>query len=164
MIIIDESKLENFIYEPDLKQVIDGTVIEDIKDWSSEVRRELIYQNQVSEIQFLEYVCSRRFFLLVKLNRTYEALKEVLEFLQLIDKNLTIHQKKDEKKEEEYVTFKALWAFSAGFSVFILPEIQNYLSSIPNQLTRDTSKTFSLLGDVLYFVRTRVRIQKNNSC
>mgnify|MGYP005993047883 CR=1 FL=1 len=123
--------------------------------WVSEERRELIYQSQVSEFQFFEYIFARRFCLLMLLNRPLAALKEVLEFLQQMSQRI-------EKFAAQFptpaqaATFKNIWAFSAGYSIINHPTMVPFVRRAPEQLTRESSKTFSLLGDILYYTRSRV--------
>ena len=72
------------MYPQDVHQINAGQVTVDIRQWLSPERRDLIYQNQVSDVQLHEYMFARRFCLLMLLNRPLVALREAMDFLQNI--------------------------------------------------------------------------------
>lgn len=83
------------------------------------------------------------------------ALNDVIPFLQQMSNNFDKYSEQFSSIEQAKM-FKHIWSFSAAFSILKHFAVQQFLSTAPGQLTRETSKSYSLLGDILYYARSRV--------
>ena len=89
----------------------------------------------------------------LSLNRPLVALRAAIQFLQTTNHRFSIYS----ESVDIPAFFKYFWSFAAGHSIINCAELlQTAYNPTRDKLHRDTSKIYGLVGDLLYYIRSKV--------